>query len=74
MLECGGPTRWIIDFAQRDLLTAMKYKIPFQWVKEKVMPVVMDRVLNKKKKPKVKKSHVTRESRNAGGSFQDDYN
>ncbi len=60
MLERGGPTRWIIDFAQRDLLTAMKYKIPFQWVKEKVMPVVMDRAEQEKK---AKGEEVTRYTR-----------
>ena len=25
LIEYGGPSRWIIDFAQRDLLTAMRY-------------------------------------------------
>jgi hypothetical protein len=29
LIEHGGPTRWIIDFAQRDLLSAMRYEIPF---------------------------------------------
>ncbi|MGO9476512.1 MAG: DNA methyltransferase [Limisphaerales bacterium] len=60
LLEHGGPTRWIIDFAQCDLLIAMKYKIPFQRVKEKVMPVVMERAEREKK---AKSEEVTRYTR-----------
>jgi SAM-dependent methyltransferase len=60
LLEHGGPTRWIIDFAQRDLLAAMKYAIPFQRVKEKVMPVVRERA---EKEKKAKGEEVTRYTR-----------
>jgi SAM-dependent methyltransferase len=60
LLEHGGPTRWIIDFAQRDLLSAMNYEIPFERVKEKVMPVVMERAEREKK---AKGEDVTRYTR-----------
>jgi SAM-dependent methyltransferase len=43
LLEEGGPTRWIIDFAQRDQFAAMKYQRAFERVKERVMPVVLER-------------------------------
>ncbi len=43
LLEEGRPTRWIIDFAQRDQFAAMKYRRAFERVKERVMPVVLER-------------------------------
>lgn len=43
LLEEGGPTRWIIDFGQRDQFQAMKYHRAFERVKERVMPVVLER-------------------------------
>jgi len=43
LLEEGQPTRWIIDFAQRDQFAAMKYRRAFERVKERVMPVVLER-------------------------------
>lgn len=43
LLEERRPTRWIIDFAQRDQFAAMKYRRAFERVKERVMPVVLER-------------------------------
>ncbi len=60
MIEHGGPTRWIIDFAQRDLLSAMRYELPFARVKKEVMPVVMERAEREKK---AKGEEVTRYTR-----------
>ena len=60
LIEHGGPTRWIIDFAQRDLLTSMRYEIPFARVKKEVMPVVLDRAEREKK---AKGEEVTRYTR-----------
>ena len=41
ILENYAPTRWIIDFAQRDILEAMKYKVAFERVQKLVMPDVL---------------------------------
>jgi hypothetical protein len=41
LLEHYGPSRWIIDFAKRDTFAARAYPIPFEHVKERVMPVVI---------------------------------
>jgi SAM-dependent methyltransferase len=41
LIEEYGPTRWIIDFAQRDLFSAMIYSQAFDRLKERVMPVVL---------------------------------
>jgi hypothetical protein len=41
LVENYGPTRWIIDFAQRDQFSARQYASAFERVKEKVMPVVI---------------------------------
>jgi hypothetical protein len=60
LVEHGGPTRWIIDLAQRDLYSAMAYTEPFRWVKEKVMPVVLERAEREKK---AKGEEVTRYTR-----------
>ncbi len=43
LVEAGGPTRWIIDFAQRDQFAARSYLLPFEWVKNRVMPLVLAR-------------------------------
>ncbi|HVM49974.1 MAG TPA: type IIL restriction-modification enzyme MmeI, partial [Candidatus Acidoferrum sp.] len=37
----GRPTRWIIDFGQREMTEAMRYKPAFARVKELVMPDVL---------------------------------
>ncbi|HEX8296400.1 MAG TPA: type IIL restriction-modification enzyme MmeI [Chthoniobacteraceae bacterium] len=41
LLEDYGPSRWIIDFAKRDTFAARAYPIPFEHVKERVMPLVI---------------------------------
>ncbi len=43
LVEAGGPTRWIIDFAKRDTFAARLYAIPFDHIKQTVMPSVMAR-------------------------------
>ena len=60
LIEHGGPTRWIIDFAKRDMLAAMRYELPFARVKMEVMPVVMERAEREKK---AKGEEVTRYTR-----------
>lgn len=41
LVEAGGPTRWIIDFGQRDTFEAGAFALPFARVKERVMPDVL---------------------------------
>jgi SAM-dependent methyltransferase len=41
LVEEGQPTRWIIDFGQRELTEAMHYEAAFERVKKLVMPVVI---------------------------------
>lgn len=48
LLENHGPTRFIIDFAQRDMLHAMQYPEAFVRVKERVMPTVLDKAEKEK--------------------------
>jgi hypothetical protein len=60
LIEHGGPTRWIIDFAKRDMFAAMRYELPFARVKMEVMPVVMERAEREKK---AKGEEVTRYTR-----------
>ena len=43
LVEDGHPSRWIIDFAQRDLLAASSYGEAFDRVRRLVMPVVMEK-------------------------------
>jgi hypothetical protein len=43
LVEEGHPTRWIIDFAQREMTQAMRYEIAFSRVKKLVMPDVLDK-------------------------------
>jgi len=45
----GGPTRWIIDFAQRDMTESMHYKAAFERVKKEVMPDVLAKAESEKK-------------------------
>ena len=37
----GAPTRWIIDFGQREMTEAMRYKLAFERAKKEVMPDVL---------------------------------
>lgn len=48
MLEKSGPSRWIIDFGKMDQLSAMKYSKAFERVKEKVMPIVLEKAKKEK--------------------------
>jgi hypothetical protein len=48
LVENYAPTRWIIDFAQRDLLQAMHYPEAFERVKKLVMPKVLERAEQEK--------------------------
>lgn len=41
LVEAGQPTRWIIDFAQREMTEAMRFKEAFKRVEKLVMPVVL---------------------------------
>jgi hypothetical protein len=45
----GIPTRWIIDFAQREMTEAMRYRIAFDRVKKLVMPDVIAKAEAEKK-------------------------
>ncbi len=60
LVEHDGPTRWIIDFAQRDILAAMKYGIPFQRIQQEAMPAVLERAEREKQ---AKGEEVTRYTR-----------
>jgi SAM-dependent methyltransferase len=48
LVENYGPSRWIIDFAQRDQFDARSYPIAFERVKEKVMPRVLEKAEDEK--------------------------
>jgi len=48
LLENYGPTRWIIDFAQRDLFSARAYPEAFERVRDRVMPSVLARAEKEK--------------------------
>ena len=48
LVEEYGPTRWIIDFGQRDLIEAMRYPEAFRRVEEKVKPAVLERAEKEK--------------------------
>jgi hypothetical protein len=41
LVTVGQPTRWVIDFGQRDMLQAMAYPSAFDILKERVMPDVL---------------------------------
>jgi hypothetical protein len=45
----GSPTRWIIDFAQREMTEAMHYQAAFERVKKLVMPDVLAKAEAEKK-------------------------
>lgn len=60
LIEHGGPTRRIINFAQRDFLMTMQYEVPFARVKEEVMPVALEMAEREKK---AKGEEVTRYTR-----------
>ncbi len=39
----GAPTRWVIDFGQRDMLEAMEFPVAFDILKERVMKDVLSK-------------------------------
>jgi len=41
LVDSGTPSRWIIDFGQREMTEAMHFKAAFQRVEKVVMPVVL---------------------------------
>lgn len=41
LVEEGAPTRWSIDFGQNDVSFARSFSLPFERVKERVMPDVL---------------------------------
>ncbi|MBE0540019.1 MAG: class I SAM-dependent DNA methyltransferase, partial [Verrucomicrobia bacterium] len=43
LVDSGQPSRWIIDFAQRNMLEAARYTAAFERVKKLVMPVVVEK-------------------------------
>ena len=45
----GRPSRWIIDFGQRDMIEAAGYKVCFERVQKLVMPAVLARAEEEKK-------------------------
>ena len=49
LVEAGKPTRWIIDFGQRDQFAARAFTLPFEQVKERVMPIVLAKAEAEKK-------------------------
>jgi SAM-dependent methyltransferase len=48
LVEDGQPSRWIIDFGQRDMTEAMRYQLAFERVKKLVMPVVLSKAEKEK--------------------------
>lgn len=53
LISGGQPTRWIIDFGQRDMIEAMRFKTAFDIVKRRVMPGVLEKA--KRERDEVKK-------------------
>jgi SAM-dependent methyltransferase len=49
LVENDGPTRWVIDFGQRNMLDAMRYGEAFERVKTLVMPGVLEKAEKEKK-------------------------
>jgi hypothetical protein len=43
LVNAGHPTRWIIDFGQRDILQAMHFKAAFEIAEKRVMPSVLEK-------------------------------
>jgi hypothetical protein len=48
LVTAGMPTRWVIDFGQRDMLEAMQYSPAFALLKERVMNEVLDKATAEK--------------------------
>jgi hypothetical protein len=60
LVGVGAPTRWIIDFGQREMTEAMRYKKPFERVKEEVMPDVLAKAKAEKEATGKDKTRWTR--------------
>ena len=48
LVETNGPTRWIIDLGQRDMLSAAAYSAAFALLQERVMPDVLAKAESEK--------------------------
>jgi hypothetical protein len=48
LVTAGGPTRWVIDFGQRNMLKAMEYPAAFEILKERVMKDVLGKAEREK--------------------------
>ena len=48
LVEDSQPSRWIIDFGQREMTEAMRYPLAFERVKKLVMPVVLSKAEKEK--------------------------
>ena len=48
IVTVGSPSRWIVDFGQRDLFAAREYAQPFAWVENRVMQEVLQRATKEK--------------------------
>src|SRR5262249_44848370 len=60
LVEQNGPSRYVIDFAQRDMLGAMAYPEAFDRVKELVMPRVLEKAEKEKAATGKEKTRWTR--------------
>ena len=48
LVNAGRPTRWIIDFGQRDMLEAKHFKAAFEIAEKRVMPSVLEKAKREK--------------------------
>jgi hypothetical protein len=48
LIERSAPSRWIIDFGQRDMIQAMQFPEAFERVRELVMPTVLEKAEKEK--------------------------
>ncbi len=60
LVEKYGPTRWIIDLGQRDLIQAMQYPEAFRHLEEKVKHKVLEKAEQEKKATGKEKTRWTR--------------
>ena len=60
LVASGGPTRWIIDFGQREMTEAMHYRAAFERVRKLVMPGVLAKAEAEKKATGEEKTRWTR--------------
>lgn len=60
MLGKGTPSRWIIDFAKRDLFEAHEFPVAFGILKERVMPQVLARAEQERRETGKDKTRWTR--------------